>query len=179
MQPVGNSFPEQLKVMTEFLAVPMDNSMGLNATGWVDLVTIDTKPGRLNVHATRADVNILFQCGGTTDYNQARTGAQCYADETAYSVYAKSLGFDYVIGSTTNPSTLHTGGEITERNAGNALVLADGSNAFDYAVDFAGDARLDDETDTSIYFDGVHPTALGASYMAELAAVPIRTIMAL
>jgi hypothetical protein len=173
LNPPGDTYPEQVM---EGRGVPW-NLLALNGQPWDSLRVIDLAPGRLDRWGSKAATSVLIQCGGTTDYNTAMTGAQCYADEVTYAIEARAAGFDIIVGSTTNPATIITGGEETERLAGNALVLADASNAFDYVIDFAGDPRLDDATDTAVYFDGIHPTALGASYMAELAAVPLDAIL--
>lgn len=110
---------------------------------------------------------IYAMCGGTTDYASARTGALCYADEGLISAYLKSLNPQVrMIGSTTNPSTTLTGGNETNRQNGNSLVLADASTYFDRIVDYAGVPQMSDPTNLTYYqADGTHPTAAGQTYM--------------
>jgi hypothetical protein len=99
---------------------------------------------------------VYVLCGGHTDYaGEHDTGAQVYADAGALADKARSYGALYVICTTTFPSIAIAGADETQRQAGNALILADASNKFDAQIDFEVDG-LDDPLDTASYFDGVH-----------------------
>lgn len=175
-QPLGNAYPDQL--MARYPGIQWV-SIGLAGVAWLQLVDADKAPGRLDRWASLADVVILFQCGGTTDYNFAQTGAQVYSYEQAHAATARAKGYDWVIGSTTNPTTTHDATESTQRQAGNALVLADAAGAFTEKVDFAqGDPRLTDPANTTYYVDGTHPTAAGATIMADLAQPALDRVLA-
>lgn len=99
---------------------------------------------------------IYVLCGGFTDYvNELNTGAQVYSDAGAMAALARAAGAVYVVCTTTLPSTVIAGGQETERQAGNALILADAAGHFDATIDFEVEG-LDDPTDPLSYFDGVH-----------------------
>ena len=121
---------------------------------------------------------IYVICGGHSDYtSEGNTGAQVYADAWALADLARSKGAVYVVCTTTLPSTVIAGGQETQRQAGNALILADASNKFDAQINLDV-PRLDNPLDTRSYFDGVHiygfPGQPGPQYgtarAAEIAA---------
>lgn len=104
---------------------------------------------------------IFVLCGGFTDYfGENNTGAQVYADAWAYTDKARAAGAQYVICTTTIISNVFSAAQETERQAGNALILADASNKFDAVVDFDVPG-LDDPDDTSVFVDGVHIYGFG------------------
>lgn len=129
-------------------------------------------------YATAARTVGVVQIGGTTDYSFNQTGPATYNAEVNHSTIVRGFGVDWVIGTTTTPSTTFTGPQNTNRQNGNALVLADASDAFAGTVDLAGDPRLDDAADTTYYLDGTHPTTLGAQVMAELIAPVVAAVHA-
>jgi hypothetical protein len=99
---------------------------------------------------------IYVLCGGFTDYaGEHDTGAQVYADCGTLAGLARAAGAVYVICTTTLPSTAIAGADETQRQLGNALILADGSGHFDASIDFEV-SGLDDPTDGNSYLDGVH-----------------------
>lgn len=99
---------------------------------------------------------IYVLCGGHTDYQvEHNTGAQVYSDAGDLADLARAAGAVYVICTTTLPSIAITGTDETERQAGNALILADAGGQFDATIDFEVDG-LDDPLDVGAYFDGVH-----------------------
>lgn len=118
--------------------------------------------------------------GGFQDYLDGDTGAQVYADCGTLAAAARARGAVYVIGSTTLPSTAFSAAQETARQAGNALILADGSGHFDDTINFEVDG-LDDPTDRAAYLsDGVHiygyrdrPTH--GTGRAAAAAIPVVT----
>lgn len=131
-------------------------------------------------HLVRAQITIVIGVGGTTDYALNRTGAQVYADEVSWANSVRAAGADYIIQTTTTPSTTFTAPQDTNRINGNILVMADASNAFDYSIDLAGDPRLSNPIDTTYYNpDGTHPNSAGAQVIADLIAPALDAILAL
>lgn len=98
---------------------------------------------------------IYVICGGHTDYQGGDSGAQVYSDAGALADLARAAGAQYVICTTTLPSVAIEGDNETSRQAGNALILADAAEHFDITIDFEV-SGLDDPTDSTSYFDGVH-----------------------
>lgn len=121
---------------------------------------------------------VYIQLGGTTSYALGVSGASVYASEGDCAAAARAAGADYVIGTTTTPSTQITGGNETKRLAGNALVLADASGYFDAVVDLAGHADLDDSSDTNFYVDGTHLAPGGITLVASLIGTALDAALA-
>lgn len=122
--------------------------------------------GRADVYITPAghpEPTIYVLCGGHSDYGGGDTGAQAYADAGTLAQLARDAGAQYVICTTTLPSTAISGTNETNRQAGNALVLSDPDGHFDASVDLEVPG-LDDPTDTGSYFDGVHIYGFPAIY---------------
>lgn len=114
--------------------------------------------------AGHPEPTIYVLCGGHSDYaSESDTGAQVYADAGVLAQLARDAGAQYVICTTTLPSKAFSASAETERQAGNALILADASGHFDATVDLEV-AGLDDHTDTGSYFDGVHIYGWPAPY---------------
>lgn len=180
-QPVGSSsFANQLAARFAGLARVVDTSQA--GIAWLQWARTDWGH-RIQVPLATGARVIVCMCGGTTDYSTTanRTGAQCYADQVTVSAAvkaARAAGVVKVIGSTTHPSTTLTGSNETNRAAGNVLVLADASTAFDAIVDYAVAPELDDPTDTTYYQgDGTHETAAGAAVMVDLVDPLIRALL--
>lgn len=145
-------------------------NVALGATSWTNNYT--SAPHRCFQYGKCSPVTILIMCGGTADLSafggELDTGAELYADMSAYADAARAAGFGYVINTTVQD---FNGGATPETNRldANTLIIADADDKFDYVVDFAGDPRLDDSNDTTYYHtDKVHPNAAGAAVMAEL-----------
>lgn len=132
----------------------------LKSTAFMDYMTPYTGAGV---------VSVVTQIGGTTDYSEGAAGATVYANEGVVSAGALSRGADFVLGTTTTPSTIITGGNETKRTDGNTLVVADASNYFDTIVDLAGTSGLDDPNSAN-YSDGTHWTFAGRTLAAETIA---------
>ncbi|MGQ0831213.1 MAG: hypothetical protein ACT4OV_06000 [Microthrixaceae bacterium] len=143
----------------------------IDGYSWMQLAP--TVADRIGTFPTVAQVTIAIGIGGTTDYRFFRTGEQVYADMVSWAVNARAAGVDYVIQTTTTPSSKIVGEAEDNRRAGNALVLADASHAFDAVVDLAGDPRLSDVSNTAYYLDGTHWTAAAAQVAADLLAVAL------
>lgn len=114
-------------------------------------------PTRAAPFVTKPDIEptIYVICGGFTDYFGGDSGAQVYSDAGALADLARGAGAQYIICTTTLPSTVFSGAQNTARLAGNALILADASNKFEAQIDFEVDG-LNNPADTQSYFDGVH-----------------------
>lgn len=117
-------------------------SFGTRAAPWV------TRP-------SFGEPTIYVICGGFTDYFGGDSGAQVYADAWALGDLARGAGAQYVICTTTLPSTAFDSNMNAARLTGNGLILADASNKFDAQIDFEVDG-LNNPADTGAYFDGVH-----------------------
>lgn len=131
----------------------------------------DNWSGRADVYITPAEPTIYVLCGGYSDYGSGDSGAQVYADAGHLADLARAAGAAWVICTTTLPSVNITGPAETERQAGNALILADAAGHFDATVDFEVPG-LDDPTDTASYIDGTHLYAAG-SRLAAAVATPV------
>lgn len=155
--------------------IPWHN-IGIGGAAWIQLATIDVN--RFERWTRLGTVNILIQCGGTTDLSLGAGAPATYANEITHSLAARAAGIDLVIGTTTNAAVpITSAGHDADRLALRTLVLADASHAFDAVVDFDSDPRLVDPTDTLYYADGTHPTILGASIMAALVGVQLDALM--
>lgn len=155
------------------------SNVAVSGFAWIQLRNLISN--RVEPYLQRAPVIIVIGLGGTTDYALNRTGAQVYGYEVdwANNIRSATSNTVYVIQTTTTPSTSFTGPQDTERIAGNALVIADASGAFDYSVDLAGDARLSNPSNTTYYNpDGTHLTAAGAQVVADLITPSFEAILA-
>jgi hypothetical protein len=169
--PFSHSFAAQLSERFETETRLADTSIGGIAWAQWEDHAFDK---RIQVPLSKAERVIVCFCGGTTDYAVGVSGAECYSDQVNVATAvraAASAGVVKVIGSTTHPSATITGGNETQRVAGNALVVADASHAWDALADYAADPRLDDPTDTTYYqADGTHTTEAGAAAMVDIIA---------
>lgn len=128
---------------------------------------------------------IYVLCGGTTDLDgEGDTGAQVYADAGTLAALARAAGAAYVVCTTVFPAAWFDSGEETQRQAANALILADAAGHFDGTVDFDVPG-LDDTSDPRSYlFDGVHligwptDTVYGTGRAAAVAAPAIDAAIA-
>jgi hypothetical protein len=100
-----------------------------------------------------------------TGWGENQTGASAYADLIAYCNLIRSLGVDYIIVETLSPSTVW-GSQEAQRLAYNSLVMA-GNPAYNAVVDIANVVGLTNASNTAVYFDGLHWTALGAQRAAD------------
>ena len=116
--------------------------------------------------------SFLIDVGGTTDVLVETVAADILADAEAFWTARASAGWGFIVAATITPSTLFNGTKETLRLATNTLIRA--STVPDAIADLAADPLLDDYTDTTYYSDGTHPTAAGATAIANviLAALP-------
>ncbi len=144
--------------------------------GWVALLPLVAD---LNRTAKAATKSMLLMVGGTGDYQNGRTAAECYADQVSYAAAWRAAGGTHVIGSTTTPSTTITSasGNEAKRQAGNALVLADSLAAYTLVVDLAGDPLLSDPSGSG-YDDGTHCSSTGCQRLADLFGVAVDVVLA-
>lgn len=121
---------------------------------------------------------VVVQMGGTTDYTLGATGAATYANEVICAEGARTRGVDLVIGTTTTPSGGITGGNETERLAGNLLVIDDADEAFDAVAQVAEDPDLDDPTNSTFYDpDETHFTTAGEEAAAGVVFETLLTVL--
>ena len=148
----------------------------VGGAAWLQL---DEQPGRFA--ASQAGLLTVFaMCGGTTDYALGATGANTYGIMETIADEAHSAGFDFVINTTTTPSVSISGGNETERLAGNTLLtnsaaLVANGGSFDAVVDFSG--AMPNSGDTDDYIDGTHFTIAGAALAASLMETAILSLL--
>ena len=123
---------------------------------------------------------VLYLAYGTNDIvSGSRTAAQVIADLEAYAALARASGAKVVCG-TILPRIGLTGPQETTRTDVNAAIRA--SAAFDVVSDVAAHPVMGAagaESNTALYNDGLHPTRLGHSYLAPVAAAAITAAFAL
>jgi hypothetical protein len=116
-------------------------------------------------------------CGGTSDIWGGDSGATVYSDMYTYSDNARTYGIDLVIACTITPNTGNSGAQETQRLDANSRIIADASNKFDYSVAMAEDTDLDDASNTTYYYDGIHFTTLGATRAAAVVQTTLNSII--
>lgn len=70
---------------------------------WTQLKTM--LDNRVTPHLVRGSITILIGVGGTTDYGVGASGAQVYDSEVTWATNARAAGADYIIQTTTTPTT--------------------------------------------------------------------------
>jgi lysophospholipase L1-like esterase len=124
-------------------------------------------PSTMYRSAYKSNVMVLF--AGTNDIAGGTSGATTYGYITTYVGLAHTAGFKVIVGTMLARSGL-TAGQLTERSALNAAILANAAGA-EAVADFGGDTILGDQASTgnAAYFgDGIHPTALMQPRMASI-----------
>lgn len=150
-------------------------NVAIDGASWTQLSGANPQ-AHLVRQANRGAVTILAMCGGTGDILAGDSGATIYADMVSYADNARVSGYDLVVAQTITPATSFTGGQETARAAANVLILADADQAFNAVADVAV-APLDDPADTDYYSDGIHPTALGASVLADVTLAAVESLL--
>lgn len=157
-----NTYPKQamagLDVSWETVAV--------SGISWTGLLTTDQTRlhPRMQVPKT-----ILVLNGGQTDLGtDGDSGATALADLESYVAAARAaaLGEVHVIACTIPPGNMMTAGEETQRQAYNAGILT--SDAFDAVADVGAIAQLQDYSNLTYFYDGLHWTAAGAALAAAV-----------
>jgi lysophospholipase L1-like esterase len=153
----------------------------------------DTVSGRISAYPTYAGAmyraaarnNILSIAAGTNDLgtNNA-TGAATYALLTQYINMAHATGFK-VMCATVLPFNFTSSAE-TERQNYNTLIRANSGGSYgaagvcDALADIAADptmGALSALSNTSLYFDGLHPADLGYAYLAPIYAKAVQGLL--
>lgn len=168
--PVGNALPAQLMAGRR---IPYTEQW-VNGTAWS--VLDDNLAVRIRPYANAGITTIYNMIGGTGDVNNGDSGATMYATMSAIAVTVKSYGVDIVVATTIMPSITHIGAEITARNDANTLIMADANGSFNYKVNLAAVAGLDDATNATYYGDGTHWLAAGATLAKDTLAPTYNTI---
>lgn len=167
-----NTYPTQMLADTGWAG----RNEGLSSHPWGQLD--DTFAMRCAPHMKSGLVTVYAMVGGILDYQLGASGATVYTRSKAMATLARaaSPGTVLVVASTTTPYDLLGGAEETARLAGNTTILADADNAFDDVVDLCA-SPMHDPTNTTYYSDGVHPTATGASMIADRMAAAITALL--
>jgi hypothetical protein len=118
--------------------------------------------------ASRADTPIALIVTGTNTYALGGTGASVYADVSAIASACKTAGFSLCYATTCVPSDTITGGEETERLAGNVLIRADADGFLDNYIDWAAESSLQVPA-----YDGTHFGTAQRAYAATVIAAVI------
>lgn len=137
----------------------------------------------LNTRATSDDalinpslINILTVLIGANDLSTSITAATFVADLKTYCLARIAAGWKVVV-----MTILPKANDVTfnaKRNSANTLIRAD-TSFYDALVDLAANGTIGPDaaaTDTSLYFDGVHPTVLGNSIIAPIVVTSVNTI---
>jgi lysophospholipase L1-like esterase len=129
-----------------------------------------------------SDRRVVFVFKGTNDMGAGgRTSAQVYADLQAFCGSVRSNG-GFVIVATLLPRTSYGLSTLAEFTAFNNSVRTNWATFADGFVDFANEASMGAagaESNTTLYSDGLHPTAYGNSLLAAAAAPEINRVFAL
>jgi lysophospholipase L1-like esterase len=123
---------------------------------------------------------VVFVPLGTNDMGVGgRTAAQVYADTQSYCSSVRASG-GLVIVSTLLPRTSYGVSNVTEFATFNSNLRANWASFADGFVDFANEPTMGTgAANTSLYVDGLHPTAYGNSLLAAYAAPEINRVFAL
>jgi lysophospholipase L1-like esterase len=132
-----------------------------------------------NILSAYSDNRVVVIAYGTNDISQGRTAAQIRADVESYCASIRGSGSKVVVG-TILPATGHTSPMQTERDTYNAGIRADWATFADGLMDFAADPTMGPQaaaSNTSLYPDGLHPSRLGHTYLAPIAAAAIASAL--
>lgn len=98
-----------------------------------------------------AEPYVVIVTGHNSYASFSQTGAQVYEDISDLAEACKADGFTRAYATTSVPSSSITGGEDTERLAGNALLLSDADGFLDGVIDWAAEPSLQVPA-----YDGIH-----------------------
>lgn len=150
--------------------------VGIPGTSWSTLAaTVASRRDPALRQAARVVHNLT---GGHSDLLEGDTAAAAYADMAAYAGTARALcasyGIEYyAIAATLTPSHYFTAPQEAQRAPLNDLIRASG--AWEAVVDHAAIPQLQNNLDTTYYYDGSHWTTAGATIAAE-ALRPLLTV---
>jgi lysophospholipase L1-like esterase len=142
---------------------------GLPALNTNDTAQLDT-----GYDATEySTAQIVIVTIGTNNLAQGDSAASILTNLQTYVTDRHTAGWDVLVGTIT-PQAGITGAEETARISLNTSIRDNTGSWHEGVVDFDGDSRLQDETDTT-YFDAdqIHPNATGYGVMAGIASAAI------
>jgi lysophospholipase L1-like esterase len=130
--------------------------------------------------AEYADNRVVFLMMGTNDLTVGgRTAAQIYADYQTYAANVRASGAKIIV-ATILPNDAWDATKQTTRNDLNTLIRDNWASFADGFCDFAADPTMGPQSaasDNTLYPDGLHPSELGHSYLAPLAATAINSLL--
>lgn len=118
---------------------------------------------------------------GTNDlFSSSRTAAQLWTDFQTACAYLRTLGSNVrIVVTSIPPRTTANASAQTERTTFNAAISAGWAGIADAFVDLASDPIMGaGQADTTLYLDGLHPTALGYSYLAQAVGPAVAELLA-
>jgi hypothetical protein len=137
---------------------------------------VATAPSKIDpLYANNGGANIVVIWGGTNDFIQGATVSDVYNNYVTYCVARHAVGWKVVV-----PTKLSAIGQDADKNALNALILANSSGCFDAIADFTGTPLgIDGGYANATWFqpDGVHPTQAAInSYEAPIISAAINRL---
>ena len=127
-----------------------------------------------------ADNRVLLLMVGTNDLTVgARTAVQIYADIQTYAGLVRADGGKIIV-STILPNNVWTAPQQTTRTDLNTLIRTNWATFADGLADFGADATMGPQAaaaNTALYPDGLHPSRLGHTYLAPIAAAAINALL--
>lgn len=133
-----------------------------------------------NILSAYSDNRIVFLAYGTNDFNVGlRTEAQLYANLQTQCGNIRASGGTVIV-ATVLPATGFDATREARRVAYNANVRTNWASFADGLADFAADSVMgaaNAEDDATLYPDGLHPSRLGMSYLAEVASSAISALL--
>ena|GEM_PF-2217064 len=164
---VENGYVDQIKALLPTLTVRNLGVSGISLTNMFAKQSVHVLP----LYSATRTRNILVIWGGVNDLNTIASGAALYDILLNYTQAAQAAGY-LVVNCTITPATSITGESETRRTDFNTLVNTNSANA-NAVVDLASDVRLDDATDATYYFDGLHMKTTGYAVVSELIAATV------
>lgn len=134
--------------------------INLGVSGETLATMLANAPTAVDPLYTHGVKDLVVIWGGTNDLDDGSTVASVYANLTSYVAARHAVGWKVIV-----PTMLSRIGLDTQKNAFNALILANSAGA-DGIADFTGTPLGCDgcyANTTWFQSDGVHPTALGVT----------------
>lgn len=129
-----------------------------------------------------SEMSVVLDVGGVSDlFSVADGGAGLTAAQTlsaaqAYANNRKAAGADYVIGFTVTNSTQFANNATANNNRVSYNNMLRESAVHDAIVDQAAFPEFQDPNDTAYFYDGLHPTAAGATLIAQAAHTALQNL---
>lgn len=172
---INDSYPEQL------WRLRAGNFDGINAAwpgiGVPQIITEGTADvDTFYDAATYTGKKVCVLWVGTNNLSIGQSAASILADLQTYASDRQTTGWQILV-CTITPQSGITGAEETERTTLNSDIITNTGSWHDGSIDLAGNANLDDETDTTYYNgDQVHMTAAGYGVVASLVNAAINAL---